>query len=66
GKLITDNVLLTFELNHHLQSSQRSNGGYIAIKLDKSKAYDRAKWIFLRGVLLQLRFNHSFSSLSYC
>ncbi|KAK4394099.1 hypothetical protein Sango_1880700 [Sesamum angolense] len=65
GKLITDNVLLTFEMNHHLQSSQRSNGGYIAIKLDKSKAYDRVEWIFLRGVLLQLCFNHRGFLLSY-
>ncbi|KAL0416467.1 UNVERIFIED_CONTAM: hypothetical protein Slati_3478600 [Sesamum latifolium] len=63
GRLITDNVLLAFELNHYLQSSRRSIRGRIALKLDMSKAYDRVEWAFLRGTLLRLGFNHRFVAL---
>lgn len=41
GRLITDNVLLAYELTHHLRSKTKGAGGLTAIKLDMSKAYDR-------------------------
>ncbi|KAL0443932.1 UNVERIFIED_CONTAM: hypothetical protein Slati_2115900 [Sesamum latifolium] len=63
GRLITDNVLRALELNHHLQSSHRSNGSNVSIKLDMRKAYDMVEWSFLRGVLLRLGFNHRFVAL---
>ncbi|KAL0386175.1 UNVERIFIED_CONTAM: putative mitochondrial protein [Sesamum radiatum] len=63
GRLITDNTLLAFELNHYLQSTRRSKEGCVALKLDMSKAYDRVEWTFLRGTLLRLGFNHRFVSL---
>ncbi|KAL0410967.1 UNVERIFIED_CONTAM: hypothetical protein Slati_3686400 [Sesamum latifolium] len=56
-------AIFAFELDHHLQSSQRSNGGYVAIKLDMRKTYDRVEWTFLHGVLLRLGFNHRFVGL---
>ncbi|KAL0433344.1 UNVERIFIED_CONTAM: putative mitochondrial protein [Sesamum latifolium] len=60
GRLITDNVLLAFELNHYIQGSRQSKGECIALKLDMSKAYDMVEWAFLRGTLLRLGFNHRF------
>ncbi|KAL0462114.1 UNVERIFIED_CONTAM: putative mitochondrial protein [Sesamum latifolium] len=63
NRLITDNVLLAFEINHHLKISKRSKGGSTAIKLDMSKAYDSVEWSFLRGVLLRLGFHHRFVNL---
>ncbi|KAK4390236.1 hypothetical protein Sango_2086900 [Sesamum angolense] len=54
GILIIDNVLLAFELNHYLRSSRQSQGGCVALKLDRTKAYDRVGWMFLWGVLLWL------------
>ncbi|KAL0462108.1 UNVERIFIED_CONTAM: hypothetical protein Slati_0098400 [Sesamum latifolium] len=61
GRLITDNVLVAFELNHHLKISTQTKGGCAAIKLDMSKAYDRVEWPFLRGVLLRLRLLEKFN-----
>jgi hypothetical protein len=47
GRLITNNVLLAYELIRHLKSRRKGSGGLVAIKLDMSKAYDRVEWVFL-------------------
>lgn len=41
--LITDNVLLAFELNHHINTKQKGKYDYMTLKLDVSKAYDRVE-----------------------
>ncbi|KAL0461310.1 UNVERIFIED_CONTAM: putative mitochondrial protein [Sesamum latifolium] len=63
GRLITDNVLLAFEQNHFLKVSSRAKQGFVALKLDMSKAYDRVEWSFLRRVLLRLGFESGFVNL---
>ncbi|XP_074306422.1 uncharacterized protein LOC141641666 [Silene latifolia] len=50
GRMITDNVLIAFELFHYMNNS-RSGDGHMALKLDMAKAYDRVEWDFLEGVL---------------
>ena len=43
GRLITDNVLVTFELMHYLEHKKEGREGFVAIKLDMSKTYDRVE-----------------------
>ena len=56
GRLITDNVLLSYETLHTMHSRKKGNTGSFALKLDVSKAYDRVEWDFLCGILTKLGF----------
>lgn len=38
GRLISYNILIAYELTHHMLNKRRGNQGYAAIKLDMSKA----------------------------
>ncbi|KAL0331145.1 UNVERIFIED_CONTAM: hypothetical protein Sangu_1660000 [Sesamum angustifolium] len=53
GRLITDNILLAFELNHFLNSKSKGGPSWMALKLDVSKAYDKVEWPFLEQLAEQ-------------
>jgi hypothetical protein len=57
GRLITDNVLLAYELTHYMQNKRRGLEGCATLKLDMSKAYDRVEWEFLRRMMSKLGFH---------
>jgi hypothetical protein len=40
GHLITDNVLVVFEVMHSMSQKRKGRRGQMAIKLDMSKAYE--------------------------
>lgn len=57
GRLITDNVFVAYEMTHYLQHRRRGVDGFLALKLDMTKAYDRVKWDFLEAMLVRLGFH---------
>ena len=59
NRLITDNILIAFESLHHMKNNCIGKKGFIALKLDMSKAYDRVEWIFLEKILLKMGFQAS-------
>ncbi|KAL0449472.1 UNVERIFIED_CONTAM: putative mitochondrial protein [Sesamum latifolium] len=63
GRLISDNILIAFEINHFLRTRYGGNKHHAAIKLDISKAYDKVKWCFLEKMLARLGFDHRFINL---
>ncbi|KAL5752846.1 hypothetical protein ACOSP7_023036 [Xanthoceras sorbifolium] len=57
GPIITDNSIIGFECLHALKRKVKGKKGFLAAKLDMSKAYDRVKWDFLEGMMDRLRFS---------
>lgn len=55
GRLISDNIMISFEVMHYLKRKKFGKDGYMALKLDMSKAYDIIKWNFLKAMLLKMR-----------
>ena len=63
GRLITDNILVAFETLHYMKNRNSSNLGFMAFKLDMSKAYDWVEWSFLKAVMIQMGFNDRWLAL---
>ena len=56
GQRGTDNVIIAQELFHTLDNKKRGRVGYMAIKLDLEKAFDRLEWSFEHKVLEAFHF----------
>jgi hypothetical protein len=57
GRMITDNVLLAYEITHMMHNKKGGRDGLVAVKLDMSKAYDRVEWSFLERLMERMGFH---------
>lgn len=57
GKLISDNVMIAYEAHHYLKRKTQGKDGYVSVKLDMSKAFDRVEWDLLRAIMLKMGFS---------
>jgi hypothetical protein len=63
GRLITDNILLAYEVTHFMHNKRSGSIAYAALKLDMSKAYDRVEWHFLEAMMKKMGFANQWVDL---
>ncbi|CAB4268750.1 unnamed protein product [Prunus armeniaca] len=63
GRMISDNSIVAFELLHFMHKRTHGRQGYMALKLDMSKAYDRVEWNFLESLMLVMGFDRRWVQL---
>ena len=56
GRVITDNILMAFETLHYMKHHHNGKSGFMALKLDMSKAYDRVEWSYLELIMQRMSF----------
>lgn len=57
GRILTDNALVAFEINHFIHRKTQGNTGVAGLKVDVSKAYDRLEWSFVESMLHKFGFH---------
>lgn len=62
-RLIYDNILIAFETLHHLKNKRKGKTGFIALKLNMNKPYDRIEWNYLEKIMECLGFDKKWISL---
>lgn len=56
SRLISVNIIVAYEALHTMKIRQKGRQGYMAIKIDISKTYDRVEWIFLKNIMRKMGF----------
>lgn len=66
GRLISDNIMISYEVMHYLKRKRSRKEGYMALMMDMSKAYDRIEWKFLEVMLRKMGFSEKWIHLMIC
>ena len=62
-QLISDNILVAFETLHYVRNHCTGKTGYMALKLDMSKAYDQVEWNYMEKLMVKMGFCSSWVKL---
>lgn len=58
GRSILDNVLIAFDIIHHIRSKSRGKQGEVALKIDISKAFDHVDLNYLISLMSKMGLNN--------
>ncbi|KAF5468500.1 hypothetical protein F2P56_012646, partial [Juglans regia] len=56
GRLISDNTMVAYEIQHSMNSIMKGKKGFMALKLDMSNAYNRVEWKFIEAIMIKMDF----------
>lgn len=62
-RFITNNILVAYETLHYLKERRCGKMGYMALKLNMSKANDQAEWVYLEKIMEKMGFNQRWINL---
>lgn len=62
-RLSSNDIILAYETMHSMNSRLSGKYGYMTVKLDISKAYDRVELVFLRDLMLKIGFDQRWFEL---
>ena len=48
---------MAYETLHYMKNHNSGRSGFMALKLDISKAYDRVEWSFFKKIMLRMGFD---------
>lgn len=54
GRLLTDNALIAFEINHYMKRITQGSNGIAGLKIDVFKAYNRLEWASIHNMMVGL------------
>ena len=63
GRLITDNIMIAFEIFHLSKRKRQGKSGVVAMKTGMSKAYDILEWNSLQEIMQKLGFHSKWVNL---
>lgn len=55
-RLLTDNALIAYEVNHYIRRKTQGKVGVVGSKVDVSKAYNRLEWSIIEEMLERFQF----------
>lgn len=63
NRLITNNIIVAYEMLHYLKRKKKGKHGLAALKVDISKAYNRMEWGYLEKVMEKYGFSPKFMEI---
>lgn len=63
NKFVTDIVIIGYDCLYKIGHNKWKKTGWVALKLDISKAYDRVEWVFSKQTMIKLSFSNTWVNL---
>lgn len=62
SRLITDNIMIAYEIIHCIRKKREGKVSMVVLKLDMAKAYDRFEWGYVEVVMRSMGFGEKWIS----